>query len=70
MIDLTKATTDELIYELERRHQATMIAVLRDDPDGSEDGLVRTSFSGGIYTAIGLAHKAQHRLTKWATEVE
>lgn len=62
MPDLSLVSTDELIVELEKRHEALLVVQLKEIRKGTTD--VTYSFYGGIVTSIGLAECAKHALMK------
>lgn len=62
MPDLSLVSTDELIVELEKRHEALLVVQLREIKKGATD--VTYSYYGGIVTCIGLAECAKRSLMK------
>ena len=58
MNPLELATVDELIEELERRHDA--VVVLRESETDDDGTVTCLRFSGGLSRAVGMASRAQH----------
>lgn len=56
-MDLEYVTTDELVAELGRRHDALVLIVARD---GREDFSMESYFKGGFYTALGMVERTRY----------
>lgn len=59
--DLALVSTDDLIGELERRHDALVVARMRQH-DGSGRAEVLQSYNGNFWTCLGLVDALQVRM--------
>lgn len=62
LLDLSLATVAELVDELRRRYDATLILGLRPSKVG-DDGEFHLLYHGGVTQCIGMAERARSRLT-------
>lgn len=61
MKDITDFTDDELIEELQRRKVATLVLTMTKEASRDQIGTnVQVSYSGCLYTAVGMAHQYIH----------
>jgi hypothetical protein len=60
MSDLALESTDDLIAELRRRHDATVFAMLNHRTENKSR--FAYDYSGDLITAIGLCEQAKHDL--------
>lgn len=61
--DLSTVTTDELIEEIKRRHEAALFVLEKPTPTG-DDTHVIIEYHGGLSRSIGMAVRARSILVR------
>jgi hypothetical protein len=56
---LYEATMDEIVDELERRHQAFLVVVEKKSESNPRDNSTSTYWHGGTNAALGMAERAR-----------
>lgn len=61
---LLTVDTLDLINELKARNTHTLVVLMKDFDAGADEVKYRVDWSGGAFTALGMAHHAQLKINR------